>query len=217
MITRRISLIAAAAVALTVMAHEAPAQSLAVAASGSKKVTLSDRVGKNQFTWISEAPLENIKGTAEGVTGALTLDPKNLSSIRGTITTQVATMKTGNTTRDNHLESDQWLDAAKYPTISFTISSVSGVKVAGNTATGTATGQFTMHGVSKTVSIPFKLTYLDASAKTAARAPGDLVMISADFSVALKDFNVAGTKGLVGSKVGETIKVSAQLFGSTGL
>jgi hypothetical protein len=74
-----------------------------------------------------------------------------------------------------------------------------------------------MHGVNKQMSVPFKLTYVDASAKTRARAPGDLVMISADFSVALADYNVAGSKGTVGSKVGEKINVSAQLYGSTGL
>lgn len=190
-------------------------QALTVSASGAKKVTLSDKVGKNQFVWTSDAPLEKIKGSAEGVGGSLTIDPKNLGSIRGTITAQVSTMKTGNGTRDNHLKSAQWLDAGKFPTISFTVASVSNIKVSGNSATGTATGTFTMHGVSKTMSIPFKITYLDASEKTRARAAGDLVTISADFTVSLKDFNVAGTSGTVGSKVGESIKVSAQLFGST--
>lgn len=186
-------------------------------ASAQKTVTISDRVGKNQFTWTSDAPLEKIKGTAEGVSGKLTLDPANIGSIRGTISAQVSTMKSGNGTRDGHLKSAQWLDAAKYPTMSFTIASVSNAKTTGNVTTGTATGQFTMHGVSKTISVPFKLTYLAESAKTRERAPGDLVMISADFNVKLADFNVAGGKGAIGSKVGEQIAVSAQLFGSTGL
>lgn len=207
----------AAALVVALSAPAAMGQALSVSASGSKKVTISDRVGKNQFTWSSDAPLEKIKGTAEGVSGSLTLDPKNLGTIKGTISAQVSTMKSGNGTRDGHLKSAQWLDAAKYPTISFTISSVSNVKASGNSATGTATGQFTMHGVTKTMSVPFKLTYLDGSDKTRARAPGDLVLITADFNVALADYNVAGTKGTVGSKVGEKISVKAALFGSTGL
>jgi hypothetical protein len=66
------------------------------------------------------------------------------------------------------------------------------------------------------MSIPFKLTYIDESAKTRARAPGDLMMLTSDFTVSLKDFGVAGAQGYVGSKVGETITVSAKLFGSTG-
>lgn len=193
------------------------AQGLAVSATGTKKVTLSDRVGANQFTWASDAPLEQIKGTAGGISGTITIDPKNLSTMRGTISATVSTMKTGNGTRDGHLKGEAWLDASKYPTISFAISSVKDIKVNGTSATGTAVGKFTMHGVTKELSIPFTLKYIPESTATRERAPGDLIMVSADFTIALKDFNVAGAKGLVGSKVGEEISVKAQLFGSTGL
>ncbi|MDB5034746.1 MAG: hypothetical protein JWQ98_1987 [Chlorobi bacterium] len=195
----------------------AGAQGLTVNASGVKTVKLSDRVSKNQFVWVSNAPLENMKGTAEGVSGTLTLDPRNLGTIRGTIGATVSTMKSGNAMRDSHIQSAQWLDGAKYPLLSFTIGSVSGIKVTGNSATGTATGKFTMHGVTKSLSVPFKITYLDESAETRKRAPGDLVMISATFDVALADYNVSGAQGTIGSKVGEKIQVTAQLFGSTGL
>lgn len=197
--------------------NQATTQPLAVNASGQKKVTLSDKVGKNQFTWVSDAPLEKINGTAEGISGTLTLDPKNVAGIRGTISAQVATMKTGNGTRDGHLRSDQWLDAAKYPTISFTVTSVKDVSITGASATGTAIGNFTMHGITKSVAVPFTLKYIEESAKTRERAPGDLVMLTAQFSISLKDFNVAGSRGTIGSKVGETIVVKAQLFGATGL
>jgi len=212
-----IAMIAAAVAVLALGTPAAMGQALSVDASGARKVTLSDKVGRNQFAWTSDAPLEKIKGTAEGVGGTLTLNPKDLGTLKGTVSVKVETMKTGNGTRDGHLKSAQWLDAAKYPTISFTIASVSNVKVNGTSATGTATGKFTMHGVTRTMSIPFKLTYIDESAATRKRAPGDLVSISADFEIALADFNVAGTKGTVGSKVGEKIEISAQLFGSTGL
>ncbi|MEO5930861.1 MAG: YceI family protein [Candidatus Kapaibacterium sp.] len=195
----------------------AMAQGLTVTASGVKTVKLSDRVSKNQFVWVSNAPLENMKGTAEGVSGTLTLDPKNLSTLHGTVGAMVNTMKSGNAMRDAHIQSPQWLDGAKYPSISFTIGSVSGIKVAGNSATGVATGKFTMHGVTKSLSVPFKITYLDESAETRKRAPGDLVMITATFGVALADYNVSGARGTIGSKVGEKIQVTAQLFGSTGL
>ncbi|HET6400379.1 MAG TPA: YceI family protein [Candidatus Kapabacteria bacterium] len=190
------------------------AQRLAVASGGEKLLTLNDNVNKNQFIWTSDAPLESIRGTSEGVAGTFTIDPQDLSSLRGTITTQVATMKTGNDTRDNHLHSSEWLDASRFPIITFTITSMGDVKTSGNSATGMATGNFTMHGVTKRVSIPFKMTYLVANASTRQRAPGDLVMISADFDISLKDFNIAGTEGVIGSKVGEKIKITAQLFGN---
>jgi polyisoprenoid-binding protein YceI len=206
---------AAAAALLFAAATATATAQLGVKASGAKRVTLSDRVGKNQFTWNSDAPMEKIKGTAEGVTGSFTIDPKNISALRGTISASVATMKSGNATRDEHLKGGQWLDAAKHPNITFTISSISGVRATGNKATGTATGTFSMHGVSKQMSIPFTLTYLDESAATQKKAPGDLVMIEASFNVSLRDFKVAGAQGIVGSKVGESIAVNAKLFGST--
>ncbi|MBS1910565.1 MAG: YceI family protein [Bacteroidetes bacterium] len=209
--------IAATAAALLVTSASTQAQGLAVAASGQKTVKLSDKVSKNQFNWLSSAPGETINGTAEGIAGSFTFDPKKPTSLKGTVSCQVATMKTGNETRDGHLKSPTWLDAAKYPAISFTIASVSDVKVNRNQMTGKAVGTFTMHGVTKPMTIPFSLQYIDASAQTRERAPGDLVMVTAEFTVSLKDFNVAGRQGLIGSKVGETIKISAKLFGSTGL
>ncbi len=183
--------------------------------SGPKVATINDKINQNQFVWLSKAPLENIQGTSEGVKGTITIDPKDLSKLTGTISTDVASMKTGNGPRDSHLVGPQWLDANKYPQITFKIASVTNVKVEGNAATGYATGTFTMHGVSKSLLIPFSLRYVPESEKTRLRAPGDLVMFAADFDIALKDFNVAGTDGVVGSKVGETIHIKAQLFANT--
>lgn len=206
-------------VALTALAPTAAsiAQPLAVKASGVKRVTLSDRVGKNQFTWSSDAPLEKIEGTTEGISGSLTINPKNPTTVRGTITAKVATMKSGNQMRDDHIRNATWLNAAKYPDITFVASSISNAKVSGNKLTADITGSFTMHGVTKTMTIPFALQYIDASEKTKERAPGDLVMITATFDVSLKDHNVAGSNGTIGSKVGERIRINAKLFGSTGL
>lgn len=191
------------------------AQKLEVAATGTKTVTLNDNVGNNQFIWVSDAPGEKINGTADNVTGSFTINLADLTSIRGTISVQVASMKSGNATRDEHLRSPTWLDAKQYPTISFTITSVKGITVNGNKATATAVGNFTLHGVTKPMSIPLSLTWLDESAKTKKKAPGDLVMIEANFNVSLADFNVKGREGVIGSNVGEDIAVTAKLFGST--
>ncbi|HET6513403.1 MAG TPA: YceI family protein [Candidatus Kapabacteria bacterium] len=191
------------------------AQALKVAAKGTKTITLSDKVGKNQFSWTSTAPLENILGTAEGVKGSITLDPQNLKTLKAKISVDVNTFKSGNETRDEHIKSAQWLNAAKHGTIEFSLANVEGLKTEGSKATGTAKGTFTMNGVSKELAIPFALEYLDASERTKKRAAGDLAVITADIQVALKDFNVAGSAGTIGNKVGETIKISAKLFGST--
>ena len=203
----------ATAAAVLLIASNALAQ-LNVA-GGPKKFTWNDRVSKNQFVWVSEAPVENIRGTSEGITGSITFDPKDLRTMRGTISTATRTMKTGNGTRDSHLLSAEWMDAAKYPAITFNITGVSEIKTNAAGASGLASGDFTMHGVTKHLAIPFQMTYLAESAKTRERAPGDLIVVKANFNIALKDFNITGTSGLVGSKVGESIKIDAQLFGNS--
>lgn len=216
MITKTFLMGAIVAALAAAGASEARAQRLGVTATGTKTVKLNDKVGQNQFRWTSDAPLEKIQGTAEGVSGSFTIDPANPAGIRGTISAKVSTMKTGNATRDKHLQGADWLDAANHPTISFTITSIKNISVNGIKMTATAVGNFTMHGVTKQMSIPFTLTYMDESAKTRERAAGDLVMIEANFTVSLSDFNVKGTKGTIGSKVGQTITVNAKLFGATG-
>ena len=208
------SILAIASLATLMSGSAVSAHSLIKATAVVETITLNDKVNKNQMIWISEAPLENIKGATDGVTGTFTFDPSDVSKIRGTISTPTKTMKTGNATRDNHLVSAEWLDANHYPDITFAITSVESVKTVGSVSTATATGNFTMHGVTKRISVPFKLTYVPESDKTRQRAPGDLVMINADFTISLKDFKVAGQEGTVGSKVGEVIKINAQLFGN---
>lgn len=182
-----------------------------------KKVTISDKVGKNQFEWVSSMPLETINGTAEGITGWLTFDPAKPTKIEGEIKASVASMQSGNTTRDEHMHSPMWLDVANHPTITFKAKSTSDVMKKGNNITALVTGDFTMRGVTKQMTIPVTIQYIPASRQTAKRAPGDLVSLTADFSVALKDFNVQGREGVIGSKVGETIAIKAKIFGSTAL
>ena len=64
----------------------------------------------------------------------------------------VASLNTNNVKRDNHLKSPDFFDAAKYPMIRF---ASTGVKAKGSQLV--VTGNLTMHGVSKLVSIPFKV------------------------------------------------------------
>ena len=190
--------------------------------SGTKKVTISNRVGTNQITFESSAPLEDIKGTANDISGSISLDPSNIEATTGMITVKVKSMETGINKRDGHLMSSDWLNESQYPTITFAVKSIKNVRPVSNdngrsVVEAVAVGDFTMHGVTRQLDIPIAMTYIRESEKTKERAPGDLVMVQGDFSIALKDFRVEGTKGTIGSKVGETIKLRANFFGSTGL
>jgi hypothetical protein len=73
-----------------------------------------------------------------------------------------------------------------------------------------------MNGKSKQIDVPVNISYIKATEHTAKRAPGDLLMVEGEFDIALKDFDVKGAHGLVGTKVGETIKITFKLFYNSG-
>lgn len=183
-------------------------------AKGPKTVTVNNKVGNSQAQFNSKAPLEEINGTASGIKGTFTLDPSNIEATTGKIEVPITSMQTGIELRDQHLRGKDWLDADTSPSIVFDIKKISGVQVVSSgggkgVAKGTAEGTFTVHGVAKAASFPIEIQYVEKS-------PADVVMIKSEFTVSLKDHNIAGKKGIVGSKVAETINVKVSLFGSTG-
>jgi polyisoprenoid-binding protein YceI len=89
-------------------------------------------------------------GTFSGLKASINFDPNDLATSKFDATIDVSTINTGNGMKNTHAKSEQWFDAAKYPTIQFTSSSIAKV-ASGYEAKGT----LTMHGVKKEVAIPF--------------------------------------------------------------
>lgn len=158
-----------------------------------------------QVRFVSEAPLEKIVGTGEGK-GSVTVDFDDLAATRGSIKVAVASMKTGNDQRDEHLRGTDWLDAAKYPEIVFTIESIEVKKTEDKEkykeAELLATGDFSLHGVTTRLSAPVTVKWT-----------GDKVKVETKFAVKLADYQVQGKQGVVGSKVGESIAIEGSLKG----
>jgi len=157
------------------------------------------------INWISDAPVEKIIGTADGK-ASLTVDFADLSTLKGTFTVAVKSMKTGNEKRDSHLMGTTWLDAEAHPEITFVIKSIKvGEAPTGDavkTATVEATGDFTCHGKTKAITAPVTLKW-----------KGKKVKISTVFEVSLDDYGIEGKSGIVGNKVGKTIAVNATFKG----
>ncbi len=192
---------------------------LGLPVEGVQTIVLSNAVGKNQIRFVSTAPMEEIHGTASGISGALRLDPTHVEGMTGKIEVKVASMETGIEKRDEHLLGKDWLDEKQFPAIAFEIVGVKDISVEANThkaaIRGMALGAFSLHGVDKEMEIPFEATYLLASDQTKKRAPGDFFWVEGAFQIALKDFGIAGARGLVGSRVGTEIHLKANFFGST--
>jgi polyisoprenoid-binding protein YceI len=79
------------------------------------------------------------------VSGALTLNPKEVGASTLDITIPANTISTSNTKLDGELNSPTWLDTTKYPTITFKSTKI--VRTGHDTAK--VTGNLTFHGVTK--------------------------------------------------------------------
>lgn len=188
---------------------------------GNKTFSVNQQVGPLELKFVSSAPLEEIIGYVEqkAIKSDVTMDPGNIEKTSGKVSFKIVSLETGISKRDEHLQSPTWLDAGKYPEITFELKELKNVKVTGtdppagrSSASATAVGTFTMHGKSKQITVPLKLIYLKESSSTKKRATGDLLSVEGNFSIALKDFDVKGMGDLIGSKVGETIEISLKLF-----
>jgi polyisoprenoid-binding protein YceI len=197
-----------------IAASQAP--TFRVSARGVQVFNTEDRIGRNQVTFRSKAPLEDIFGAAAGVSGRISFDPADVQgTIKGLITVQVSSMTTGLKQRDLDMLGENWLDVGRYRTITFKIRKLRDIAVTGdNELAGTASGDFTMHGVTKTISIPVTLKYLEESAETRLRGPGDLLVLHSNFSVRFEDYNVKAVQNVIGIRVARTIDLQVGIVGS---
>lgn len=187
------------------------------------KFYLADPMNRNTITFKSEAPLEDIIGTSNQITGFINFDPDNPKNNGfADLNVPVLSLNTGIPLRDEHLSSPMWLDAGAYPDINLKIDKVKKAKLvketnASKTFELTVAGSFTLHGITNKISFPARLTYLKESDMTRMRLPGDLLAIRAEFTVPLADYNITGPKDmkLIGAKISEEIKISVNLMGST--
>ena len=179
------------------------------------KFVVIDGHEQNHVTFKSTAPLEDIVGTSSSISGFLVFDPANPEAgSRGEITVPVSSFNTGIPLRDEHLVSSDWFNADKFPNITFTVISVTEIVETKNTQSAsswdvTAPVRLSMHGFTKEISVPARITYLKGDAAT-----GEVLAARTSFEFALDDFKITGPsgKGLIGTKVGEIIQVEASVI-----
>lgn len=196
------------------LTHIIPILALATAAHAApQSFDFKDPKGINNAAFKLDAPLESINGSASGITGTVLFDPENPAATTGKVVVAADSLTVPNPMQKEHLHGPNWLDVAKYPEITFEVKSLANVKTDANTTTADATGTFSLHGVSKDLTVPIKLTYLKD--KLSARVPslnGDLLVIRANFAINREDFNIQ--KGQYEDKVSTTIDLSLSIAGA---
>jgi len=102
---------------------------------------------------IEHMVVNTVHGRFRQFGGSITVDPDNANALKGAAgTIQAKSIDTDIERRDTHLRSPDFFDVEKFPTITFESTEI---KKDGNSQV--LVGKFTMHGVTKEVSLPFTL------------------------------------------------------------
>ena len=172
-----------------------------------------DPKGVNNITFKLDAPLESISGSANGFSGTVTTDPETLADFSGKLVVAVDSLQVPNPIMNGHVHGEMWLDAKKFPEITFEVKKVANVKKEGTSAAGEVTGILTLHGVSKEITAPAKVTYLPGRLKDRVpNAEGDLLVIRSEFTINRDDFDIQ--KGKNEDKVSNEIKIALAVAGA---
>lgn len=97
--------------------------------------------------------LSTIIGRFDTISGTIVADEAHPENSSVNITIPVDSINTNVKMRDDDLRSDHFFDVAKYPNITFKSTSV----VRDKPSHYTVTGDLTMHGVTKSIALPFTL------------------------------------------------------------
>ena len=142
---RRFALAAVAAVALIApVLAQAPAQP----APGPNTWTIDTGHSAAGFS-VKHLLVSTVRGTLGPVKGTVEYDGKSLDTLKADITIDVNFINTGNESRDKDLKSPNFFDVAQFPTVTFK----SKRSVADGVGKFKLTGDLTMHGVTKEVTL----------------------------------------------------------------
>lgn len=172
---------------------------------------LKDPKGVNNIVFLLDAPLESMNGTATGITGSVSYDPKAPEKTSGKVVVAVDSMSVANPKMVEHMMGDKWLNESAYPEITFSLDGLSGVSKNGDNVQATAKGKMTIKGVTKEMDVPVTLTYLPGKMQERQRTPGDILVIRSKFSVSRSDFGI--NAGAMEDKVADQVDLRLSIAG----
>jgi len=100
---------------------------------------------------ISHLGLSWVFGTFKNVSGTFTIDPENAANSSFALTIKADSIDTANAKRDEHLRIPDFFSVKQFPALSFKSTSVKAIDGGFD-----VTGDFTMHGETKSITFPVK-------------------------------------------------------------
>lgn len=177
------------------LAFNAPSTALEGLAGGTYEIDPSHT--SVQFG-ISHLGFSRYQGRFNTVSGTLAFDPKLPEASTLAVTIDTASIDTNNSVLEEKLKSADWFDAAKFPSIRFTSTHIQKL----SDTTGKLTGDLTMHGVTKPVTLD--VTFNGGGVNPFINAPQ--LGFSATGSLKRSDFGISQYIPMVGDEVSITIE-----------
>ena len=148
--------------------------------------------------------VSNVRGEFSGVTGTVVFDASAPESLRVEASIDAKTIHTRDEQRDAHLKSADFLDVEKFPAITFVSK-----KIAGADGEWKVTGDLTIHGVTKEVTLDVEgpaPEVKDPWGNTKSGASASTKISRKDFAMV---FNMALETG--GVMVGDEVAITLEL------
>jgi polyisoprenoid-binding protein YceI len=169
---------------------------LTTAALAADTYTIDPAHSSATFT-VRHMMISTVPGRFSGISGTINYDEKDItkSSVEATIKT--ATVSTDNEYRDKDLKSANYFDVEKYPEITF-----KSTKVEKRGDQLVAIGDFTLHGVTKQIELPFEIN-------KAITPRGAAIGATAELKLSRKDYGITSGAAVVGDEVKIALSVEA--------
>ncbi|MFM9996492.1 MAG: YceI family protein [Phycisphaerales bacterium] len=200
--TARITVAAVALAAAGLAVGLAPREPAVTAALANTAATYKvDPVHSSNMFRIKHNGVANFYGRFKETTGSIQWDDADAAACSLKVEIPLSGIDTGVAARDGHLKSADFFNAAQFPTLAFTSTSM---KKTGEDAFSLA-GDLTMHGVTK----PISAELLKTGAGKDGRSGRDLIGLEAKFTVKRSDFGM--DYGVSGGGLGDEVHVVVSL------
>jgi polyisoprenoid-binding protein YceI len=165
----------------------------AAVADGAPRTYSISADGKNAASFRIDDAIERIDGTTTNVSGSIVADAENAAASTVDVGVELAALDTGISLRNQHVR-ERFLETAKYPYARFKsvgVKAPSPAIASNNPVDIVVTGDFTMHGVTRRITVPVRVVVIPESDLTkSTRGRGDWIHATATFSVRLADYDV---------------------------
>jgi len=147
--------------------------------------------------------LSRVNGKFTDFTVTLTNDENDITKSSVNVVIKAASINTGIPARDTHLRSADFFDAEKYPEITF-----QSKRIEKKGKQLFALGTFTMHGVSKEITLPFQITGVNKDPVSKKMNLG----YSAQIVINRREFGINWTHPKVPNFVGDNVEIEINLI-----